>query len=42
MRPEVVAATYDILVRKAQERDVVTYSKLSSMVYRVCQSAGLQ
>jgi hypothetical protein len=32
MRPDVVAATYDILVRKAQDRDVVTYLKLSSMI----------
>jgi hypothetical protein len=32
MRPEVVAATYDILVQRAQERNVVTYSDLSSMV----------
>ncbi|MEU4688416.1 hypothetical protein [Actinoplanes sp. NPDC023714] len=32
MRPEVVAATYDILVRKARERAVVTYSGLSAMV----------
>jgi hypothetical protein len=32
VRPEVAAATYSILVRRAQERDVVTYSALSSMV----------
>lgn len=32
MRTEVVAATYSVLVRKAQDRDVVTYSALSSMV----------
>src|SRR3954454_12110669 len=32
MRPEVVAATYNILVRTAQERNVVTYSGLRSMI----------
>lgn len=32
MRPEVVEATYGILIRKAGERNVVTYSALSSMV----------
>lgn len=32
MRPEVVAATYEVLVLKAQMRDVVTYSGLSSTV----------
>jgi hypothetical protein len=32
MRPEVVEATYEILVRSAQGRTVLSYSKLSSMV----------
>ena len=32
MRPEVVTATYNVLVRRAQKRDVVTYSGLSSMI----------
>jgi hypothetical protein len=32
MKPEVVAATYDVLVHKARKREVVTYSALSSMV----------